>query len=104
MFQLPSNEVVQQYIRIGLYTASSALVQHGLVSQNATWLPAAVGAATFMLTLAWTMFATRLQAKVNELANYKLPDGTKLVESMKLNDVTIAQTAPANVTPTKGAT
>lgn len=98
---------VLQYIRIASYALSSALVQHGLVEKDASWLPSATGALIFLGTLGWTIYGTRIQAKVNEVANYKITteDGkeVKLVEAMKVNDAQIAQAAPVNVTPTKDA-
>lgn len=94
-----TNEDFQRYLRIVMQWVSAALVSYGIATPNATWVPIAIGVASSMVTLAWTIYGNRIQAKINEVAKLEAPDGRPLVHDMKVNSVAVANAAPANVTP-----
>lgn len=97
-------EDFQRYLRIVLQWASAALVSYGVATPGATWVPIVMGVASSMLTLAWTVYGNRIQAKINEVAAIPNPDGPtgqKLVEHMKVTSISVANAAPANVTPSQ---
>jgi hypothetical protein len=92
-----TTEDFQRYARTVLQWAAGALVSYGVVSPNATWLQPAIGAAITLLTFVWTLYASRVQAKINEVAKLDA------VSSVKVNDKAVAAAGPVNVTATPGA-
>lgn len=98
-----SPEDFQRYLRIVIQWFSGALVSYGIARPDSTWLPILTGGLMFAGSAAWTVYGNRIQAKINEVAALKQADGRELVEHMKVNDVAVANAAPANVTATPTA-
>lgn len=99
-----SPEDFQRYLRIVLQWVAGALVSYGIVNKDATWLAPAIGFALTAGSFLWSLYGNRVQAKINEVAALKKPDGEKLVEGMKVTSVIVANAAPANVTAATTAT
>lgn len=68
-FPMPSAEAVQKYIRIGIYWVSGFLTGHGIV--DGTWAPIIVAGGTFAANFVWTLYGSRLIAKLNDIAKYE---------------------------------
>lgn len=98
-----TTEDFQRYLRIVLHWLSGMLVTYASVKPDAAWLTLASGIALEVGTFMWTLYGNRIQAKVNEVANLKKPDGEKLVQGMRVTSASVADAAPANVTSTPGA-
>ena len=98
-----TSEDIQRYARIALQWGAGFLVSHGMLTQGASWIEPAIGFGVTIATFLWTLYGTRVQAKINEVAKLEttLVNGqtVKLVENMKIHDVEVANAAPANVVP-----
>lgn len=92
-----TTEDFQRYLRIVLQWAAGALVSYGLITPDATWLAPAIGMAMTAGSFLWTLYGNRVQAKINEVAKLDV------VDAVKVNSVSTAKAAPANVTPTMNA-
>lgn len=66
MFQITS-ESIQRWVRIGLYAAFGALAQHGVTVQD-SWKSIAISVVGFAATAAWTMYGSRVNAMLSEIA------------------------------------
>lgn len=93
-----TTEDFQRYLRIVLQWAAGALVSYGLITPDATWLAPAIGMAMTAGSFLWTLYGNRVQAKINEVAKLDV------VDAVKVNSVSTAKAAPANVTPSMNAT
>lgn len=79
----------QKYSRIILYMLAGALIQHGYGSQ-ATWEPW-IGFAMTLLNLGWTLYGSRVQAKIDALV------ATGEVAHVVVKDQALADAIPSPI-------
>ena len=82
-----TSEQVQQYIRVVIYWAAGFAVNYGWISNSDKAFY--IGMAVSGLNLAWTVYGTRLVAKLNELAKYKV------VQAVVVTDADLAKATPS---------
>lgn len=96
MLSLPSSSQVQQYVRIALYGLAGALGQQAFADGTiGQWL---ITAGVGGITLIWTLYATRLAAKINDLVG---ADVITPAVGEKLKDVAVDPTIVVNSVQTK---
>lgn len=85
---------VQQYARIALYHIGTFAMSHGvMVSDNSKTLIS--GVILNLITLSWTIYATRAAGRINDLVGMNVVDvivtkDTKLADSIPSNKVQAA--------------
>ena len=75
-------EDVQRYARIALQWLAAFLVTHGTIKGDATWVEPTIGFGVGLLSLLWTLYGNRLNAKIAEIAK------ADQVKSVKTDAVT----------------
>lgn len=71
-----TSEDVQRYVRMGLQWLAAYLVTHGTIKSGASWIEPTIGAVVGVVSLGWTLYGNRINAKLAEIAK---TDGGKIV-------------------------
>lgn len=82
-----TSEKIQSYVRIALYFVAGNFVQRGYISASA--LEMIVGLVGGLAVFGWTLWGSRLEAKLAELAKYQE------VKKVEVKDPEIAEAVPS---------